>query len=99
MSKRILLFSLGISLLAGCSKPEDATVAPEPKPAAQTQQQQDQSGGSVAPISPSVGGISPVAGSDSVTGAGGGGVSQAAKERAKAVAGSQSNTPPPPTDE
>ena len=96
MNPRVLVFVFVALLLIGCAKQEESS-APTSIDAVNPTQQAG--GESVAPISPSVGGVSPVTGSDSVTGAGGGGVSQAAKEKAKEVAGSQSSTPPPPTDE
>lgn len=96
MNSRVLAIVLTALLLGGCAKQEEPAATTSVDATNPTQQA---GGETVAPISPSVGGVSPVTGSDSVTGAGGGGVMQSAKEKAKGVAGSQSSAPQPATDE
>lgn len=101
--------------VTGCQKsalPEDG--AHDPQPAVNNQnnpangqannQLSGAGGGSgsggIAPMaSPSAGGMTPVAGSDSVTGASGGGVQQAAKDQAKRVGAGSSSIDQMPKDE
>ncbi len=74
-------------LLGGCVKNAPAPEAPPSEPAAQnTPTPSGGGGGGITPMSPGVGGISPVAGTESVQGAGGGGVGIAAKDAAKRAA-------------
>lgn len=91
-SRFIFLVVVGVVLLTGCGSPEPEgkleTGAASPGTTGTTTA--PASGGSegVGITSPAAGGMSPVTGSDSVAGAGGGGVQQAAKDKAKDVAGS-----------
>ncbi len=102
--KRLALFALALLALSGCAeKPEPLA---DPPGGEQTQAQGDtqaQAGGQpssaatgggdsgIGIISPAVGGMSPVVGSDSVAGSGAGGVGNAAKDQAKRIGGQQSN--------
>ncbi len=87
MSIRIALLALLAIVcllggIAGCKPPE----ADKPTPDVSAQTEAGGTSGEVAPIIPSAGGLAPMAGTESVTGAGGGGVGQAAKEKAKSMA-------------
>jgi uncharacterized protein GlcG (DUF336 family) len=95
--KKAIYLILGVALsLAACQKPaEEPAAAANPEPTVQTN---PQSGGGTGPISPAAGGVSPVTNPQSVEGAGMGGVGQAAKDRARDVAGSASAPPPAPSE-
>lgn len=83
-------------LLTACQKPaEEPAAAASPETAAQPA---PEAGGGTGPISPAAGGVSPVTNPQSVEGAGMGGVGQAAKDRARDVAGSASAPTPAPSD-
>jgi|GEM_PF-3892404 len=92
---RLLLSALVCSAALGCAPQPDAqTPARGPAPPVQANPAapglnspaSGSSSGGIAPIGPNAGGITPVAGTDSVEGAGGGGVDQAAKNAAKKAA-------------
>jgi len=90
---RRLLFLALLAIAFGCKKPEEATPpATAPNPSAVTAHQAPAgNGGGIAPIgSGAVGGITPVTGSESVEGAGMGGIGQAAKSQAMKAAASSS---------
>ena len=70
-------------VVAGCSGPAPEAAAPAP---AQAQPAAAQTQETVTPIMPGGGAATPVAGTDSVRGAGGGGVQQAAKASAQGAA-------------
>ncbi|MEI7576142.1 MAG: hypothetical protein WCK51_04555 [Armatimonadota bacterium] len=82
--KNLLLASLAVFALAGCKPPEPEVNAP-PSPDANTPAPTAQAGGGgVAPMaSGAAGGMTPISGTDSVQGAGGGSTSMAAKGWAK----------------
>lgn len=85
---RVLLFALLTLFVVGCGKPvEPMAEPPDDEQASQQPAKSDESVG----ILPTAGaGLAPVTGSDSVTGSGGGGTHQAAKDMARKVGGSSS---------
>ncbi len=89
--KRLALFVLAVAALTGCAEKPEPMADP---PAGEQQQAQAPApgGGSdgIGIVSPAVGGISPVVGSDSVAGSGAGGVGNAAKDQARRIGGGQS---------
>jgi hypothetical protein len=92
--KRLLVLPVAL-LIAGCNKAASTAENPTP-PAAPITSPSAQAGGgssagSVAPIgSPMAGGITPMAGTDSVEGSGMGGIGQSAKNAARKAAGAES---------
>lgn len=78
----------------GCARePEPLAEPPEGEQRAATQDATSQGGSDgIGITSPAAGGVSPVTGSESVGGAGGGSVGSVAKERAKDVAASSSSS-------
>ncbi|HJP82322.1 MAG TPA: hypothetical protein VJ835_02350 [Fimbriimonadaceae bacterium] len=81
--KRTLIGFLALAVLCGCQSDPPAGTGPS---TANTPATPAGGGGGVAPIGSNVGGITPVAGAESVGGSGGGGVGAAAKEMAKSRA-------------
>ncbi|MCC7231266.1 MAG: hypothetical protein IT203_12810 [Fimbriimonadaceae bacterium] len=79
-----LAMALGLAVTA-CKPAEPAQAAP---PAATTQATPPAggSGSGIAPLGPNVGGITPVAGGENLGGGSGGGVGNAAKDRARQIA-------------
>lgn len=80
----VAIIAVGV-ILAGCQAPPDTSKTEEPG-----QSTQEESG--VGVMSPAAGGASPVTGSESVGGAGMGGVGRAAKDKAREVAGQASQS-------
>jgi hypothetical protein len=78
--------------ILGCKEKEEPLANPPEGEQTQTSttEQAMGSGDGIGVISPATGGMSPVTGSDSVAGSGGGGVGIAAKEQAKRKAGGSS---------
>ena len=68
--------------LVGCQPTLDVNGAKPESPSSNTDTTNVKSGG-VAPMAAGGGGMTPMTGTDSVEGAGGGGVAQAAKQKAK----------------
>lgn len=91
--KAILLGAIALALAGcGCGKPTAEVSAPSaarPPGAAPPGQN-----GGVTPIGPNIGGMTPVAGGDEVGGTTGGGIAQAAKDRARNTAKDISTLPP-----
>ncbi|MCH7904533.1 MAG: hypothetical protein IH944_08200 [Armatimonadetes bacterium] len=85
---RVLLFALLTLFVVGCGKPVEPMA--EPPDDEQASQQPAKSEESVGILPTAGAGLAPVTGSDSVTGSGGGGTHQAAKNMAKKVGGSSS---------
>lgn len=89
----VLIFAVSLVLsgiaLTGCGSKEPEGRLPEDAPA-QSQDQQSASGGGVEIHGAETGGIAPVTGTESL-GQGGGGVQQAAKDKAKEAAGQASS--------
>ena len=88
------LFAIAVAafLLGGCRKPvapETASRADAPSAPPGAAQ------GGPSAIGPNVGGITPVTGTDSVEGVGSGGVGNAAKDKARGVAGQVSSSATP----
>ncbi|HRI44521.1 MAG TPA: hypothetical protein PLV39_10185 [Fimbriimonadaceae bacterium] len=82
--------ALALSLAAAsCSPKEPATPDAALDPPAPTPE------AGVQPLSPSAGPVTPMTGSESLQGAGGGGVQQAAKEKARETAAGKSRPTPP----
>ena len=83
--KALLLTSLLALFLIGCKPTEpEANAAPTPDTSAPAPSAQAGAGAGVAPMaSGAAGGMTPMSGTDSVQGAGGGGTSMAAKGWAK----------------
>lgn len=82
--KKHWLILIGLGLACGaCQKPveSDAAVTPPTTTTAPAG-----GSGGIAPMGPNIGGMTPVAGSDSVAGSGGGSVGSAAKDMAKRTA-------------
>ncbi len=93
--KRLIALLLVASLaLVACQKPAEEPAAATPEPAAPTATEP----GGTGPISPAAGGVSPVTNPQAVEGSGMGGVGQAAKDRARSVAGSAGAPPPAPSE-
>jgi len=87
--KQLALVILVAGLISGCQKAPTAEPAPgvAQQPAAQQPAPAAGGSGGVNPIGPPVGGpIQPMSGSDSVEGAGAGGVGNAAKDAARGAA-------------
>ena len=83
--RKILLAALALAVVGCAEKPEPLADTPEDEQAT-SQTTPRGGGGSVGIVSPAAGPSSPVTGSESVTGSGGGGVGQAAKSQAKKAA-------------
>jgi len=84
--KKHWLILLGLGLVCGaCQKPAEPEALATPPPATNSTPAGG-GGGGIAPIGPNIGGMTPVAGSDSVGGAGGGSVGSAAKDMARRTA-------------
>jgi len=83
----LALGGLGLAVTA-CNKPQEPEAATPANPTAVNQPAPPQGGGGggIAPLGPNVGGITPVAGGESVGGDGGGSVGAAAKGMAKRAA-------------
>jgi hypothetical protein len=91
------LFVALLLAVVGCQAPSEEAVAnePAPVPAAENVPQAPlaptgTTGGGVGISTAGAGGAAPVTGSESLGGAGGGGVQQAAKDRARQAAGQAS---------
>jgi hypothetical protein len=85
--------ALALSLVtASCGPKEEATPNAALDPPAPAPE-----GGGVQPISPATGPVSPVTGTESIQGAGAGGVHSAAKDKAREAAAGQSRPPTPDT--
>ncbi|HRF60056.1 MAG TPA: hypothetical protein PLH94_09105 [Fimbriimonadaceae bacterium] len=97
--KRLFWLIALVTLLAGCqnAKGEDANAVP-PKDASPQAESKGSGSGGVAPTNPAAGGLSPVTGSESVTGSGSG-VGQAAKDKARQVGGGTSADKMPADDQ
>ena len=80
--RKILLAALALAVVGCAEKPEPLAVPPTEEQATS----QGRGSDSISIASPSAGPSSPVYGSESVTGSGGGGVGQAAKSQAKKAA-------------
>ncbi|MBN9502047.1 MAG: hypothetical protein J0H02_09765 [Armatimonadetes bacterium] len=87
IARMLILMSLGVTVWA-CNKPAEPATPDGQTPPATTSAQAPVggNGGGIAPMGPNVGGMTPVTGSDSVQGAGGGGVGSAAKDMARRAA-------------
>lgn len=90
--RTVVIAALVFFTLAGCAeKPEQLANPPEGEQIqTSTTEQAKGSGDGIGIVSPASGGMSPVTGSDSVVGSGGGSVGSAAKDQAKRIGGGQS---------
>jgi hypothetical protein len=89
---KLLVASFTILAVAGCAAPSEPAKPATPPIAAKKGPTPPVGGAGIAPMgTPAVGGLTPVANSDSVEGAGGGGVSQAAKMQARRAAAGAGN--------
>ena len=98
MNRRLWIAACGLAVLLGCQPAEptkSGTATNEPAQSTPVTTPSGGGGTSVAPItSGAAGGLTPVTGAESVDGAGGGGIGQVAKDRARSAASSAS-TPDP----
>jgi hypothetical protein len=98
MNHRIWIAAFGLALLVGCQPVEptkSGTATNEPAQSTPVTAPSGGGGTSVAPItSGAAGGLTPVTGAESVDGAGGGGMGQVAKDRARTAA-TNASTPDP----
>ena len=90
--RTVVIAALVFFSIAGCAeKPEQLANPPEGEQTETVTTEQAQgSGEGIGIVSPASGGMSPVTGSDTVTGSGGGSVGGAAKDQAKRIGGGQS---------
>ncbi len=88
----VVACSCWFSISCKQSTSESATGPESKTPPASQAAQQGGGGETIQPLGTSGGAITPVAGSDSVEGAGGGSVGQAAKDRAKRAASSTASS-------
>ena len=85
-----------LATLIGCAKPEPTAAEPT-NPATPPGATSSGGAGGIAPLTGGAGGMTPVVGSESLDATTGGGVAQAAKDRARAIANAPPNTPPAAT--
>jgi hypothetical protein len=96
VNMKCLVVCVSVFVLSGCNSPTQPAQSPPP-PVVSKKLQTD--GGGIAPMAtPEAGGLTPVANSDSVEGAGMGGVGQSAKVQARKAA-EESNTTQGSTDQ
>ena len=101
---RSIIAALGLLILVGCGAPkaEDPTSDAKNTPAASTTTAPTTGGGSTGGVTPMAGGaatgMSPMSGTESVEGAGMGGIGQVAKDKARQAAAGASTPAPAPED-
>lgn len=89
---RCSILALLASLAIGCAPTEKAA---EPVVSVQSRSAPSEQAVNPSPMGAGAGGLAPVQGSESVTGAGGGGVHQSAKDAARKAAGTAGGTTMP----
>jgi hypothetical protein len=83
----LIAATMALSLtIFGCQKSAEPEAPPANSAVQSSPQPSGGGGGGIAPMGPNVGGITPVAGAESVGGSGGGSVGSAAKDMAKRTA-------------